>query len=51
MLATVRARGGRVRISTRLAGIELEDWQRRPVALGTLWKKRPVLLVFIRHFG
>jgi hypothetical protein len=40
-----------LRISTRLAGIELEDWRGEPVTLGTLWRERPVVLVFIRHFG
>ena len=40
-----------MRISTRLAGIELEDWQGEPVALGSLWQERSVALVFIRHFG
>jgi hypothetical protein len=40
-----------LRISTRLAGIELSDWQGEPLALGTLWRERPSVLVFIRHFG
>jgi len=40
-----------MRLATRLAGIELEDaegWRQR---LGDLWKRQPVVLVFIRHFG
>jgi hypothetical protein len=40
-----------LRISTRLAGIELEDWRGELVTLGMLWRERPVVLVFIRHFG
>lgn len=40
-----------MRLSTRLAGIELEDWRGEPVALGSLWQRRPAALVFIRHFG
>jgi hypothetical protein len=44
-----------VRTSTRLAGLELEqvgrDGPGGPVALGSLWRERPVVLVFIRHFG
>jgi hypothetical protein len=46
-----RARGDRLRTSTRLAGIELEDWRGEPIPLGTFWRERPVVLVFIRHFG
>ncbi len=40
-----------MRLSTRLAGMELHDWQGQRVRLGTLWEKQPVVLVFIRHFG
>jgi hypothetical protein len=40
-----------VRLATRLSGIELSDWQGEPVRLGSLWQERPVVLVFIRHFG
>jgi hypothetical protein len=36
---------------TKLAGIELQDWQGRPVRLASLWREQPVVLVFIRHFG
>jgi hypothetical protein len=40
-----------MRLATRLAGIELADasGERRP--LGAFWRERPVVLVFIRHFG
>jgi hypothetical protein len=40
-----------VRIATRLAGIELSSWDGTPAALGATWRERPVVLVFIRHFG
>jgi len=40
-----------MRIATRLAGIELESWDGARVPLGTTWRERPVVLVFIRHFG
>jgi hypothetical protein len=40
-----------MRTATKLAGIELADWRGEPVRLGTLWQERPVVLVFIRHFG
>jgi hypothetical protein len=40
-----------MRVATRLAGIELNDWRGRPVRLGSLWRDRPVVLAFIRHFG
>ena len=40
-----------MRIATRLAGIELEDWQGRSCRLGDFWRDQPVVLVFIRHFG
>ena len=45
------ARKGTMRIARRLAGIELVDDQGRAVRLGSLWADRPVVLVFIRHFG
>ena len=40
-----------MRLATRLSEIELSDWQGDAHKLGTLWKERPVVLVFIRHFG
>ncbi len=40
-----------MRTSTRLAGIELESWDGQRVALGSTWRERPVVLVFLRHFG
>jgi hypothetical protein len=40
-----------MRLSTRLAGIELADWQGNVLPLASFWRERPVVLVFIRHFG
>jgi hypothetical protein len=40
-----------VNVATKLAGIELEDWQGSPAPLGHYWRDQPVVLVFIRHFG
>jgi hypothetical protein len=40
-----------VRTATKLAGIELESWDGTPVLLGDTWRERPVVLVFLRHFG
>jgi len=40
-----------VKTATRLAGIELEGWDGSRALLGTTWRERPVVLVFIRHFG
>lgn len=40
-----------MRTSTKLSGIELSDWQGERVRLEALWKERPIVLVFIRHFG
>ena len=38
-------------VETRLSTLELSDWKGEPRRLGTLWRERPVVLVFIRHFG
>ncbi|MHC4709104.1 MAG: hypothetical protein ACYTA3_01400 [Planctomycetota bacterium] len=40
-----------MRVSTKLSGIELSDWRGERARLGSLWEERPVVLVFIRHFG
>jgi hypothetical protein len=40
-----------VRVSTRLSGIELSDWKGETRALASYWQERPIVLVFIRHFG
>jgi hypothetical protein len=34
-----------------LAGMTMLDADRNAVPLGSLWKDRPAILVFIRHFG
>jgi hypothetical protein len=38
-------------VAKRLEKIEVLDPDGRPVRLGDLWRKRPVVLAFIRHFG
>lgn len=40
-----------MRTATRLSGIELSDWNGKRDTLGSYWRERPVVLVFIRHFG
>jgi len=40
-----------MRVATRLAGIELSDWEGVPTRLGSFWEEQPIVLVFIRHFG
>ena len=40
-----------MRLATRLSGIEISDWKGAPVRLGSFWEDRPIVLVFIRHFG
>jgi hypothetical protein len=34
-----------------LAGMTVLDADRNPVPLGSFWRDRPAILVFIRHFG
>lgn len=38
-------------VGAALAEIELEDWEGHRRRLGELWRERPVVLVFVRHFG
>lgn len=38
-------------LTEALAPITVTDPDGREVALGSLWHDRPVVLVFIRHFG
>jgi hypothetical protein len=40
-----------MRLSTRLAPIELADDRGVAIRLGTFWASRPAVVVFIRHFG
>jgi len=38
-------------IATRLSKIELSDADGVAQRLGEFWRERPVVLVFVRHFG
>jgi hypothetical protein len=38
-------------LAKQLAPIEILDDEGRPVSVGSAWRDRPALLVFIRHFG
>jgi hypothetical protein len=38
-------------IATKLSVIDLADWSGERRDLGTFWRDRPIVLVFIRHFG
>jgi hypothetical protein len=38
-------------IGRKLAGIQLESSTGEQVRLGNVWKNRPIVLAFIRHFG
>ena len=40
-----------MRLSDKLAPIELADWRGEVSPLGAPWRDRPVVLAFIRHFG
>jgi hypothetical protein len=40
-----------MRVTTKMSPIELPDHAGTPIRLGALWEKRPIVLVFIRHFG
>jgi hypothetical protein len=33
------------------ADLSLVDQERRAVALSSLWSQRPLVLLFVRHFG
>jgi hypothetical protein len=37
--------------ASELAGMGVLDPDGREVRLGDLWRDRPIVLVFIRHFG
>lgn len=42
----------RARVSaSALGGAKLLDLERKPVVLGTAWRDRTAVLVFVRHFG
>ena len=38
-------------VARHRSNINLLDWQGVPQRLGEFWKERPIVLVFIRHFG
>jgi len=40
-----------MRLSERLAGFELVDSSGATRRLGDYWQDRPIVLVFVRHFG
>ena len=40
-----------MRNADALSSVEVLDLDGQPVKLGTLWRERPVVLTFIRHFG
>jgi hypothetical protein len=39
------------RDSDALGALEVRDGDGRPQRLGDLWRERPVLLLWVRHFG
>lgn len=38
-------------VAARLHDLTVLDLTGQPVAMGTLWRDQPVLLVYIRHYG
>ena len=38
-------------VASGLAEIELADWAGETRVLSVYWREKPVVLVFIRHFG
>lgn len=38
-------------VARKLSGLKLSDWRGDVTVLGSLWCDRPVVLVFLRHFG
>ena len=51
MVRCVRESEGPMNVAQRLSDIDVLDLQGQPVRMGSLWADRPVVLVFIRHFG
>jgi hypothetical protein len=37
--------------TTALGTITLRDWEGRDVRVGSAWADRPVVMVWLRHFG
>lgn len=40
-----------MRVSDELANAELRDTDDRPRAMRDLWRERPALVLWVRHFG
>lgn len=40
-----------MRVAHELAAVELRDTDDRPRALADLWRDRPALILWVRHFG
>lgn len=40
-----------MKVDEALAATEVLDLQGNPVALGTMWTEKPVVLVWLRHYG
>ena len=45
------ARVGKQHVSPAAAAVEVDDLDGKGVRLDALWKAKPVVLVFLRHFG
>ncbi len=51
MLFVVRKKKAAAGVSPDAAAAEVEDLDGTRVRLESLWRARPVVLVFLRHFG
>ncbi len=40
-----------MRVGDELATVELRDTDDRPRAMRALWRDRPALVLWVRHFG
>jgi len=40
-----------MRVADELAGAELRDTDGQPRAMRSLWRERPALVLWVRHFG
>jgi hypothetical protein len=43
--------GGVLDRADSLADLKVQDAKGEPVVLGTLWRDKPAVLAFVRHFG
>ena len=39
------------RVSDQLARVEVRDTDDKPLAVRDLWRDRPALILWVRHFG